>query len=70
MMLCITHWTKFYVKSKKTVFLQNIDVRLLKENTIIVMRLMFNRDVRIDDHSTLWGGSWNFEKDITWVDKF
>lgn len=35
------------------VFLQNIDSYNLKESTIIVKRLMFDGDVRVNDRSAL-----------------
>jgi len=48
--------SEFYLKPKKKVFLQNINVCILKENTIVVKRLMFDGDFRAECALTDVGG--------------
>jgi hypothetical protein len=64
MMLGITHRAKFYFKPKKKIFLQSIDVRVWKEKTIIVKRLIFNGDVRINDPSAVGGMAGIFKMEL------
>jgi hypothetical protein len=59
--------SEFYFGQKKKVFLQNTDFFILKENFIVVKRLMFDRDIRaVCTLKRL--GSFSFELTLTWFD--